>query len=102
MPRFSGENLEENLALVDELKTMAAPLNIAPGQLAFAWLLSKGDHIAPIPGTKRRRFLEENAAAAKISLDPSVIDELESVFAPENVSGARYGQSWMQSHDKDD
>jgi aryl-alcohol dehydrogenase-like predicted oxidoreductase len=102
MPRFSGENLESNLTLVDELKTMAASLDITPGQLALAWLLSKGEHIVPIPGTKRRRFLEENAASAKISLDPSLIDELESVFAPENVSGARYGQSWMQSHDKDD
>ena len=102
MPRFIGENLEKNLTLVAEFETMAASLDITPGQLALAWLLSKGEHIAPIPGTKRRRFLEENAAAAKISLHPSLIDELESVFASENVSGARYGQSWMQSHDKDD
>ena len=102
MPRFSGENLENNLTLVNELEKMAASLDITPGQLALAWLLSKGEHIVPIPGTKRRRFLEENAAAAKISLDPSPIDELESAFAPGSVSGARYGQSWMQSHDKDD
>jgi aryl-alcohol dehydrogenase-like predicted oxidoreductase len=69
MPRFSGENLESNLTLVDELETMAASLDVTPGQLALAWLLSKGEHIVPIPGTKRRRFLEDNAAAAKISLD---------------------------------
>ncbi len=64
MPRFSGENLDRNLALVEESKRMAADLGVAPGQLALAWLLAKDESIVPIPGTKRRRYREENAAAA--------------------------------------
>ncbi len=102
MPRFQGENLEKNLQLVDGLKAVAAELEVTPGQLALAWLLGKGEHIAPIPGTKRRRYLEENAAAAGIALDAAMISRLDGIFAPEEVSGERYGQRWMQSTDTDD
>ncbi len=102
MPRFSGENLEKNLALVEELKQLAAALEVAPGQLALAWLLARGDFIVPIPGTKRRRYLEENAAAADITLDPETRSRLDAVFAPEAVSGERYGAAWMRSTDTDD
>ena len=102
MPRFSGENLESNLALVEESKQMAADLGIAPGQLALAWLLAKDASIVPIPGTKRRRYLEENAGAAEITLDEATIDRLDTLFAPEAVSGERYGAAWMRSTDTDD
>ncbi len=102
MPRFSGENLDRNLALVEESKRMAADLGVAPGQLALAWLLAKDESIVPIPGTKRRRYLEENAAAAEITLDAETIDRLDALFAPEAVSGERYGAAWMRSSDTDD
>ncbi len=102
MPRFSGENLDRNLALVEESKRMAADLGVAPGQLALAWLLAKDASIVPIPGTKRRRYLEENAAAAEITLDAETIDRLDALFAPEAVSGERYGAAWMRSSDTDD
>jgi len=69
MPRFRGENLKSNLALVEELKQIAAERDLAPGQLALAWLLGRDDFVVPIPGTKRRRYLEQNAGAAEITLD---------------------------------
>ena len=102
MPRFSGENLENNLALVEELKGLAADLRVAPGQLALAWLLGQDEFVVPIPGTKRRRYLEENAGAAEITLDPETMDRLDTLFAPEAVSGERYGAAWMRSSDTDD
>ena len=102
MPRFTGENLERNLALVEELKGLATQLDVAPGQVALAWLLGKDDFIVPIPGTKRRRYLEENAGAAEITLDTDTMDRLDDLFAPEAVSGERYGAAWMRSSDTDD
>jgi aryl-alcohol dehydrogenase-like predicted oxidoreductase len=102
MPRFSGEHLERNLALVKESRRMAADLGVAPGQLALAWLLAKDESIVPIPGTKRRSYLEENAAAAEFVLDAATMDRLDALFAPEAVSGERYGAAWMRSTDMDD
>ena len=102
MPRFQGENLEKNLALVEELGALAGTLGHAPGQVALAWLHAKGEAIVPIPGTKRRRYLEENAAAAEIALDAGTVAKLDDLFAPEKISGERYGLSWMQSSDTDD
>ena len=99
MPRFHGENLNSNLELVSELKEIAVEANATPAQVALAWLCAKGDDIAPIPGTKRRSYLEENIAAERMSLSPEAIGRLDELFAPENVSGARYGQRWMQSQD---
>ncbi len=102
MPRFSGENLEKNLTLVDELKSLAAGIGVSPGQVALAWLLTRGEFVVPIPGTKRRRYLEENAAAAEITLGTETIDRLDTLFAPETISGERYGAAWMRSTDTDD
>ena len=102
MPRFSGENLDRNLALVEELKRMAADLDVAPGQLALAWLLGRDEFIVPIPGTKRRRYLEENAGAAEITLDADTMNRLDTLFTPDAVSGERYGAAWMRSSDTDD
>jgi aryl-alcohol dehydrogenase-like predicted oxidoreductase len=102
MPRFSAENLDRNLALVEDLKAEANAIGATPAQLALAWLLSQGDRIVPIPGTKRRRYLEENAAAASLALDQAVIDRLTAAFAPDRVAGERYGHSWMKSSDSED
>ncbi len=102
MPRFERENLERNLALVKELVAIAEARGVAPGQIALAWLLAKDEHIVPIPGTKRRTYLEENAAANEVDLDAATVARLDTLFAPEKISGERYGQSWMKSTDTDD
>ncbi|MCY3930074.1 MAG: aldo/keto reductase [Acidobacteria bacterium] len=99
MPRFHGDNLKANLELVSGLEDIAASLSVKPGQVALAWLLARGEHIAPIPGTRRRTYLEENVEAANIELDDDAVADLDALFVPERVAGARYGQSWMQSKD---
>ncbi|TCO35675.1 aldo/keto reductase family protein [Kribbella steppae] len=68
LPRFTGENLDANLALVDEIRTVAARYEATPGQVALAWVLAQGNDVAPIPGTKRRKYLEENVAALEVLL----------------------------------
>jgi aryl-alcohol dehydrogenase-like predicted oxidoreductase len=90
LPRFQGENFTRNLALVERVKELAAKLRVTPGQLALAWVLAQGDDIVPIPGTKKKKYLEENAAAASLKLSP---DELAAIseIAPRDVAvGARY------------
>lgn len=99
MPRFDGSNLAINLAMVDELKSLASFLAISPAQLALAWLLGRGEAVVPIPGTKRVAYLEENAAAATIGLDPPTIAKLDEIFDPDRVTGARYAEGWMVSAD---
>ncbi|MEM7412059.1 MAG: aldo/keto reductase [Myxococcota bacterium] len=102
MPRFQGENLERNLTLVRELQEIATSLDAAPGQVALAWLLAKHSDVVPIPGTKRRAYLEENAAAADVALPADTEARLDALFAPERVFGERYGHSWMRTTDTDD
>jgi len=80
-PRFAGEALERNRALVDEVRRLAAERGATPAQLALAWLLAQGDDIVPIPGTRRAARLEENAAAADIALSTADLERLE-VLAP--------------------
>ncbi|MEO7336646.1 MAG: aldo/keto reductase [Caldimonas sp.] len=94
-PRFQGENFERNLALARRVHEIAAPLACTPGQLALAWVLAQGDDIVPIPGTKRRRYLEENVAAVDLALDPTTLDELASVFPAGVASGERYPANMM-------
>lgn len=89
-PRYQGENFDANMRAASTVKEMAARKNAAPGQIALAWLLHKGDDIVPIPGTKRRKYLEENIAAAEISLSPEEMTVLESALAPDKISGERY------------
>lgn len=89
-PRFQGENFYKNLDLVERVKEIAVEKGVTPGQLALAWLLSQGDDIVPIPGTKRRQYLEENVAAVDITLTPEELDRIDEV-APKNIaSGTRY------------
>ena len=89
-PRFQGENFYKNLQVVDRVKEIAAEKGVTPGQLAIAWLLAQGDDIVPIPGTKRRVYLEENVAAANITLTQAELDRIDEV-APKNIAaGTRY------------
>lgn len=89
-PRFQGENFYKNLQLVEQVKEIAAEKGVTGGQLALAWLLAQGDDIVPIPGTKRRKYLEENVAAAEITLTQAELNSINQV-APKNVAaGDRY------------
>jgi aryl-alcohol dehydrogenase-like predicted oxidoreductase len=90
-PRFTGENLDANLKLAD----IAERKGITPAQLALAWVLTQGDDIVPIPGTKRRMYLEENAAAADVELTPDDLTQIEAELPP--VAGARYDEAGMAS-----
>jgi aryl-alcohol dehydrogenase-like predicted oxidoreductase len=99
-PRFQGENFERNLRLVDALKRIAARHEASASQVALAWLLWRGDDIVPIPGTKRRRWLEENVGAMKLSLTDADLDELEQQFAPGAAAGERYAPAMMRYLDR--
>jgi aryl-alcohol dehydrogenase-like predicted oxidoreductase len=89
-PRFSEENYDANLAPVEQLQQVAARLEVEPAQLALAWVLSRGEDVVPIPGTKRRRWLEQNVAASAIQLDDATLAELERIFPPGVAAGDRY------------
>jgi aryl-alcohol dehydrogenase-like predicted oxidoreductase len=89
-PRFQRENFDKNLELVDRVREIAAEKDVTPGQLALAWLLHRGDDIVPIPGTKRRRYLEENAAASEIELTQDDLARIDEAAPPGPTAGARY------------
>jgi aryl-alcohol dehydrogenase-like predicted oxidoreductase len=93
LPRFQGENLGHNLALIQRLETMAGRKHCTPAQLALAWLLAKGPDVVPIPGTKRVKYVEENVAAASIELTKAEVDELEATFTPDAAAGDRYNEA---------
>jgi aryl-alcohol dehydrogenase-like predicted oxidoreductase len=92
-PRFQGDNLEANMRIVAKLREIADEKGITPAQLALAWVLAQGDDIVPIPGTKRRKYLEENAAAADIELSDEELARIDAEL-PE-VSGERYEEVGM-------
>jgi len=89
-PRFQGENLQKNLRLVDEIRDMAADHRCTPSQLALAWVLERGDDIVPIPGTKRRHYLEENVGALAVHLTADDRARIDRDIPPGAASGARY------------
>ncbi|HMD41784.1 MAG TPA: aldo/keto reductase [Candidatus Acidoferrum sp.] len=94
-PRFQGENFQKNLDLVSRVEQVAKEQHCTPGQLALAWLLAQGQDIIPIPGTKRRKYLEENAAALQLKLSTDDLHRIEEV-APKGVAaGQRYPESMM-------
>jgi aryl-alcohol dehydrogenase-like predicted oxidoreductase len=96
-PRFQGENFQRNLELVDRVREIAAEKGVTPGQLALAWLLAQDSDIVPIPGTKRRKYLEENAAAADITLTEKDLRRIEEA-APVGVAvGERYNEAGMHT-----
>lgn len=96
VPRFAEGNLEANLALVDEVRAVAAEIGCTPAQAALAWLLAQGDDILPIPGTKRVRWLEENVAAARVRLTSAQRDRLGAAVPPGAVAGERYPAAAMR------
>jgi aryl-alcohol dehydrogenase-like predicted oxidoreductase len=89
-PRFQGENFEKNLALVEKVGALAKQKGCSPGQLALAWVMSRGDDVVPIPGTKRRKYLEENLGGLDVRLGQEDLAEIEAVFPRSAVAGARY------------
>ncbi|MBW4633822.1 MAG: aldo/keto reductase [Iphinoe sp. HA4291-MV1] len=96
-PRFQGENFYKNLQLVEQVKAIAKEKGVTPSQLALAWLLAQGDDIVPIPGTKRRSYLEENIAATEITLTAQELSRIEAV-APKGIAvGSRYAQQQMKA-----
>ncbi len=94
-PRFQGENFTRNLNLVDKVKKLAADAGITASQLALAWVLAQGDDILPIPGTKRRRYLEEDAVAAEVTLSHALLQQLSQEFPPDVAAGPRYPAAMM-------
>jgi aryl-alcohol dehydrogenase-like predicted oxidoreductase len=94
-PRFVGENFQKNVAIVEKVKQFAAERGCTPGQLALAWVIAKGDDIIPIPGTKRRKYLDENAAAVDVVLSPEDVAEIDAIFPPDSAVGDRYQSSMM-------
>jgi aryl-alcohol dehydrogenase-like predicted oxidoreductase len=96
-PRFQGENFKKNLGIVQLLEKLAKNKGCTPSQLALAWVLSQGDHIIPIPGTKKISYLEENIGATEILLSPREKEEINELFPPDLASGTRYPESMMAS-----
>ena len=94
-PRFQGENFQKNLDLVHRVEEIAKEKRCTPAQLALAWVLAQGDAIVPIPGTKRRKYLEENVAAVNIHLTPQDLRRIDEVFPPDVASGPRYPENMM-------
>ncbi|SHM54349.1 Predicted oxidoreductase [Pseudomonas asturiensis] len=96
-PRFQGENFNRNLILVEKVKALAATKGISASQLALAWVLAQGDEIIPIPGTKQRKYLESNVAAASVTLSEDELAQLDAIFPAEGaVAGERYGAESMK------
>jgi aryl-alcohol dehydrogenase-like predicted oxidoreductase len=89
-PRFRSENVRHNAELVETVVAVAGEQDVTPAQVALAWVLSRGDDVVPIPGTKRRSYLEENVAAAAIELSADDLERLEQVFPPGAAAGERY------------
>ena len=94
-PRFQGENFAKNLELVVKIEEMAANKNCTASQLALAWVMAQGDHIFPIPGTKRIQYLEENFGALRITLSTEDLKAIDEVFPKNAASGTRYAANMM-------
>ncbi|RSN57537.1 aldo/keto reductase [Amycolatopsis sp. WAC 04182] len=90
LPRFAEGNFERNMAIVDALRALAEQKGVTAGQLALAWVQAQGDDVVPIPGTKRRKYLEENAAAADLKLSEVDIEAIEKAAPAEAIAGERY------------
>jgi aryl-alcohol dehydrogenase-like predicted oxidoreductase len=99
-PRYQGENFDANVRAASAVREMAESKGAAPGQIALAWLLHRGPDIVPIPGTKRRSYLEENVGAASVSLTAEEMAALEAALSPENVAGPRYNAKQMATVDR--
>ena len=101
MPRFSGDNFPKNLELVERLESFASDRDATAGQISLAWLLQKGENIAPIPGTKRVDYLEEDIGSVELDLPEEDVQTLEGIFYQGSVAGERYPPSLMAAVDKE-
>ncbi len=99
-PRFQGANFDANMRAASVVRELARAKDATPAQVALAWLLHKGGDIVPIPGTKRRRYLEENAGGAWLALDPAEIGQLDRALPPEAVAGPRYNEHMLAFIDR--
>lgn len=99
-PRYQGGNFDANMRAASSVRDLAARKGVKPGQVALAWLLHKGDDIVPIPGTKRRKYLEENVAAAAVRLSGDEMRALDDALAPEKIAGPRYNAERMKQVDR--
>ena len=99
-PRYQGENFDANMRAAATVRELAAQKGATPAQVALAWLLHKGDDLVPIPGTKRRRYLEENVGAAQLSLDAQAMQRLDAALPPGKVAGPRYSPERMATVDR--
>jgi aryl-alcohol dehydrogenase-like predicted oxidoreductase len=100
LPRFSEENMSNNRALVNEFDAFAKNKNISAAQLAIAWVLAQGEDIIPIPGTKKRKYLEENAAAVDVSLTSTDLQALDLLIRKYPHTGKRYSERSLQMVDR--
>jgi len=96
-PRFQGDNFTRNLKLVEQVRKLASDKGCTPSQLALAWVLAQGDDILPIPGTKRRKYLEENAHAIDVKLENSELEALDKAFPVDAAAGDRYAEAMMKA-----
>jgi aryl-alcohol dehydrogenase-like predicted oxidoreductase len=96
-PRFAEENFKKNLELADRVREVADEKVVTPGQLALAWLLAQGEDIVPIPGTKRRKYLEENAGAADVTLTEEDLARIEEAMPRGSAAGERYSEEQMRT-----
>ena len=99
-PRFQGDNFDRNLRAAETVREMATRKSATPGQIALAWLLHKGPDLVPIPGTKRRRYLEENVGAANVKLSAADMQQLDATLRPEAVAGPRYNEHYQAFIDR--
>ncbi len=96
-PRFQGENFEKNLDLVKKVEEIAKEKGITTSQLALSWTLAQGDNVVPIPGTKRRKYLEQNAEAANVELSAEEVKRIDEVFPKDAAAGLQYPKEMMKS-----
>src|SRR6476646_10753795 len=99
-PRYQGENYDANMRAASEVQAIAQRKGATSGQIALAWLLHKGSDLAPIPGTKRRKYLEENVAAGELRLSFAAVAQLDAALPPEKVAGPRYNEQMMATVDR--
>jgi aryl-alcohol dehydrogenase-like predicted oxidoreductase len=96
VPRFQGDNFERNLGLVRRIEEIAREKHCTPAQLALAWVLSRGDNIVPIPGTKRRKYLQENIGAIEVRLNSEDLERMEEAAPKDSFAGSRYPEAMMK------
>jgi aryl-alcohol dehydrogenase-like predicted oxidoreductase len=99
-PRFQGDNFQKNLDLVERVGAIARRKRCTPSQLALAWVLAQGDDIVPIPGTKQRKYLEENVRAIEVELTPADLEEIDDIAPQGAAAGARYNEGGMRTIDQ--